>query len=234
MQVSVARLKARESTFRTAERRLLVARAMSLSPGTVGGRAGLQHLKDPSQAKAMKELNNLGMFATAVAFAAEKHRRQRRKDSEASPYINHPITLARLLIVEGDVDDIDTVCGAVLHDTIEDTDTTYEELCAVFGESIASIVLEVTDDKSIAKEERKAAQVRHAPSLSRGAKLVKLADKIANLLDILQRPPAHWSRERKSAYLAWAAAVVDGLRGVHPALEARFDEVLAEGRATLA
>jgi guanosine-3',5'-bis(diphosphate) 3'-pyrophosphohydrolase len=180
----------------------------------------------------MKDLSNLALFAEAVAFAAEKHRHQRRKDTEASPYINHPIALARILIVEGRIEDVDTVCGAILHDTIEDTDTTREELCVAFGESVASVVVEVTDDKALPKGARKAAQVQHAPSLSRAAKLVKLADKIANLQDILQRPPAEWSRERKSAYFNWAASVVDGLRGVHPGLEAKFDELLAEGRAT--
>ena len=167
--------------------------------------------------------NPLGAFAKAVAFAADKHRNQRRKDAEASPYINHPIELANVLANEGGVDDVIVLCAAVLHDTIEDTKTTAEELAAIFGDKVTSVVLEVTDDKSLDKAVRKEEQVRHAPHISHEAKLVKLADKICNLRDILASPPADWSADRKREYFDWAARVVAGLRGAHPALEAVFD-----------
>lgn len=167
----------------------------------------------------------LGAFAKAVAFAADKHRNQRRKDAEASPYINHPIALANVLANEGGVDDVTVLCAAVLHDTIEDTETTADELRAHFGSKVAAVVMEVTDDKSLAKTLRKQRQVEHAPHISTEAKLVKLADKISNLRDILASPPADWPAERKRDYFDWAKRVVDGLRGVHPALEAVFDEV---------
>lgn len=164
-----------------------------------------------------------GAFIKAVAFASEKHRNQRRKDADASPYINHPIALANVLANEGGVVDASILCAAILHDTIEDTKTTADELRQLFGEKVASIVLEVTDDKSLAKEVRKEEQVRHAPHISTEAKLVKLADKICNLRDILASPPADWSAERKQAYFDWAARVVAGLRGVHSGLETVFD-----------
>lgn len=164
-----------------------------------------------------------GAFIKAVAFASEKHRNQRRKDADASPYINHPIALANVLANEGGVVDASILCAAILHDTIEDTKTTADELRQLFGEKVASIVLEVTDDKSLAKEVRKEEQVRHAPHISNEAKLVKLADKICNLRDILVSPPADWSAERKQAYFDWAARVVAGLRGVHSGLETVFD-----------
>lgn len=164
-----------------------------------------------------------GAFIKAVAFASEKHRNQRRKDADASPYINHPIALANVLANEGGVVDASILCAAILHDTIEDTKTTADELRQLFGEKVASIVLEVTDDKSLAKEVRKEEQVRHAPHISTEAKLVKLADKICNLRDILVSPPADWSAERKQAYFDWAARVVAGLRGVHSGLETVFD-----------
>lgn len=167
----------------------------------------------------------LAEFIKAVAFAAEKHRHQRRKDAEASPYINHPIALTNVLCHEGGIDDITVLCAAVLHDTIEDTETTVAELEEVFGSEIASVVLEVTDDKSLDKAERKQQQIDQAPQLSDGAKLVKLADKICNLRDILAAPPAGWSRERKKNYFAWAKNVIDGLRGTHPQLEVLFDEI---------
>jgi guanosine-3',5'-bis(diphosphate) 3'-pyrophosphohydrolase len=108
----------------------------------------------------------------AVAFAAEKHRNQRRKDAEASPYINHPIALANVLANEGGIEDPYVLCAAVLHDTIEDTETTAAELESHFGYRIASIVLEVTDDKSLEKQVRKLRQIEHAHTSSPEAKLV--------------------------------------------------------------
>ncbi|MEO8656342.1 MAG: HD domain-containing protein [Ramlibacter sp.] len=171
--------------------------------------------------------SQLGAFVKAVAFAADKHRNQRRKDADASPYINHPIALANVLANEGGVDDATVLCAAVLHDTIEDTETTADEIRALFGQKVAAVVLEVTDDKSLEKQLRKQRQVEHAPHISTEAKLVKLADKISNLRDILASPPADWSAERKQTYFNWAAQVVAGVRGVHPRLEAVFDGLLA-------
>ncbi len=171
----------------------------------------------------------LTRLVAAVAFAAEKHRHQRRKDAEASPYINHPIALADVLANEGGVDDEVVLMAAILHDTVEDTETTGEELAGLFGAAVAGIVLEVTDDRTLPKAERKRRQVAHSPALSGRAKLVKLADKICNLRDIAARPPADWSAQRRRDYVRWAKAVVDGLRGVHPGLESLFDAVHARG-----
>lgn len=169
----------------------------------------------------------VGVFVKAVAFAADKHRTQRRKDADASPYINHPIALANVLANEGGVTDVVVLSAAVLHDTIEDTNTTAEELTAIFGAKITATVLDVTDDKSLDKHVRKQRQIEHAPHISKEAKLVKLADKICNLRDVLASPPADWSPERKQGYFDWAAKVVAGVRGVHPELEAVFDGLLA-------
>jgi GTP diphosphokinase / guanosine-3',5'-bis(diphosphate) 3'-diphosphatase len=173
-------------------------------------------------------------FIAAVAFAAHKHRNQRRKDAEASPYINHPIALANVLANEGGIEDERTLIAAVLHDTVQDTETTEQELAREFGADIAGIVLEVTDDKSLPKAERKRLQVEHAVTISRRAKLVKLADKISNLRDVASNPPADWPLERRQEYFDWAKAVVDQLRGVHPGLEALFDEVYRTGKESLA
>src|SRR5262245_14007750 len=121
------------------------------------------------------------LLLRAASFAALKHRDQRRKDAEASPYINHPLALANVLANEGGVDDTATLCAALLHDTIEDTQTSADELVRAFGAAVAGVVQEVSDDKSLGRDERKRAQVEHAAHLSDAAKRVKLADKICNL-----------------------------------------------------
>jgi guanosine-3',5'-bis(diphosphate) 3'-pyrophosphohydrolase len=165
----------------------------------------------------------LAAFIAATAFAAHKHRDQRRKDAKASPYINHPIALANVLANEAKVQDVIALMAALLHDTIEDTDTTAEELRAHFGAAVAEIVVQVTDDKNLKKSERKRQQVVHAAGIREQAKLVKLADKICNLRDINASPPPDWTLQRKREYFDWAKEVVDQMRGVHPKLEALFD-----------
>jgi guanosine-3',5'-bis(diphosphate) 3'-pyrophosphohydrolase len=153
-----------------------------------------------------QERQSADLILRAVAFAAHKHRDQRRKDKEASPYINHPIQLATVLWEEGGVHDPDVIAAALLHDTLEDTETTWQELRGAL---------------------RKRLQVARARHSSENAKLVKLADKICNLRDMSARPPAGWPLERKRQYFDWAKEVVDRLRGTHPELERRFDEVYA-------
>ena len=176
-------------------------------------------------------MKELPLLLKALAFAAHKHRDQRRKDAEASPYINHPIALADVLVNEAGVTDTEVLCAALLHDTVEDTATTHEELVDAFGSRIARIVAEVTDDQRLPKAERKRLQVEHAPHLSHEAKLVKLADKICNLRDVVDRPPAKWDLARRREYFDWAKRVVDRLRGAQGAearrLEAAFDAAYA-------
>ena len=169
----------------------------------------------------------LALLFRALAFAAHKHRDQRRKDAEASPYINHPIALAEVLAGEGAVSDVEVLAAALLHDTIEDTDTSRAELEREFGARIAAMVAEVTDDKNLPKADRKRLQIEHAAGLSQGAKLVKLADKICNVRDVADHPPAKWDLARRREYFEWAKAVVDRIRGTHPELERRFDEAYA-------
>ena len=175
-----------------------------------------------------------GLILAALDFAARQHRQQRRKDAAATPYINHPIALANLLANPGGVDDPLVLVGALLHDTVEDTETSLADLEARFGPEVAALVSEVTDDKSLPKAERKQRQIDHAAHLSERARLVKLADKICNLRDLIDSPPPDWSGDRRRAYLDWSKAVVDGLRGSHPQLEAIFDATYQEGLAALA
>ena len=187
-------------------------------------RAGLLLVVRAKWSIPKNQLKSMNRLLSAIAFAAHKHRDQRRKDLVASPYINHPIGLANVLANEAGIEDERILIAAILHDTIEDTETTEQELIRDFGKEVADIVMEVTDDKTLSKAERKQLQIEHAATISRRAKVVKLADKICNLRDIANSPPPDWSLVRKQAYFDWAKSVVDALRGVHPALEHLFDE----------
>lgn len=165
----------------------------------------------------------LTLIFKALEFAARKHRDQRRKDELATPYINHPIEVARLLVNEGGIADTQVLVAALLHDTVEDTETTIAELQSLFGAEIAGIVGEVTDDKTLPKAERKNLQIENAADCSIAAKQVKLADKICNLRDMRLNPPAEWPQQRIREYFDWAGRVIDQLRGVNPVLEQLFD-----------
>ncbi len=161
----------------------------------------------------------------AAVFAAEKHRHQKRKGDE-TPYIKHPLGVAYSIIHEGGIDDPIVLISALLHDTIEDTDTTLEEIEREFGAEVRSVVAEVTDDRSLSKVARKRAQIEHAKHISSRAKLVKLADKLYNLRDLAQCPI--WSVERVNGYFAWSWLVIENLRGTNPGLEASLDKVFRE------
>jgi guanosine-3',5'-bis(diphosphate) 3'-pyrophosphohydrolase len=177
--------------------------------------------------------DSTGLILRALRFASEKHNDQRRKDSKSSPYINHPIQVAEILWMIGDVRDVTLLVASILHDTIEDTDTKPDEIRSLFGDDVLSIVLEVTDDKSLPKQVRKQLQVEHAPHKTRNAKLLKLADKISNVQDIITSPPQDWSLKRKQEYLLWTEQVVAGLRGVNENLERHYDVLLKNGKTSL-
>jgi guanosine-3',5'-bis(diphosphate) 3'-pyrophosphohydrolase len=177
----------------------------------------------------MNNSENLQLLK-ALSFAADKHRFQRRKDTEETPYINHPIRVALTLAEIGGETNIDLLVAAILHDTIEDTETSPEEVEKQFGATVLSLVLEVTDDKNLPKEERKRLQVLHAPNKSPLAKKLKLADKICNVYDILHHPPGNWSNERKLNYLTWAENILNGLGGANPLLEEKLSQLINEGR----
>lgn len=173
-----------------------------------------------------------GVFLQALRFAAHKHRDQRRKGASQAPYINHPIAVADILWQAG-VRHMPTLVAALLHDVVEDTGTPPEEIRAHFGEEVLGLVMEVTDDKSLPKAERKRLQVVNAPHKTLHARQIKLADKINNVDEIAHDPPPDWSLERRREYLDWTKAVIDGMRGPNPQLEDQYDATLAEARALL-
>lgn len=175
-------------------------------------------------------MNNLPKLLQAISFAAKKHGFQRRKGTNDEPYINHPLEVANLIANVGKVESIDILIAAVLHDTIEDTETSAEEITNLFGAQVCGMVLEVTDDKSLPKAVRKQRQIEHAPHLSDGAKVIKLADKISNIRDVAENPPADWSGERRLEYVEWGAEVVAGLRGINEPLENYFDDISQTAR----
>lgn len=164
----------------------------------------------------------------AARFASEKHAGQKRKGARQEPYINHLIEVAALAAQGIEALDSALLMAAFLHDTIEDTGVSREELAERFGEEVALLVDEVTDDKRLPQEVRRALQVEHAPALSPRAQTLKLADKISNLRGILSSPPVNWDFQRKREYFEWARRVVDGLRQPNPALKAEFERVFAE------
>jgi guanosine-3',5'-bis(diphosphate) 3'-pyrophosphohydrolase len=183
--------------------------------------------RETPPASATESASNLVRLIDAIEFAAEKHRTQRRKDKDASPYINHPIALAALLARVGGIVDVTVLQAAILHDTIEDTDTSHAELVQRFGREVADIVMAVTDDMTLTKAQRKELQVERAAHATREVALVKLADKICNLRDMISAPPASWALERRQEYFAWAKRVVDRLPQVNPQLKAAFDAAYA-------
>jgi guanosine-3',5'-bis(diphosphate) 3'-pyrophosphohydrolase len=166
----------------------------------------------------------------ALKFASKKHASQRRKGPGDVPYINHPIEVAEILSRVASVEDAEILMAALLHDTVEDTDTTEAEIASLFGDHVAALVMECSDDKSLPKHERKNLQVEHAPHKTPGAKLIKIADKISNINDIANSPPVDWSVQRCREYLDWSERVVAGLRGENPSLDEYYDASLRAAR----
>ena len=189
-------------------------------------------MKNMKSINSLKELDCLDPILNAVNFAAVKHRDQRRKDADSSPYINHLIEVVTLLNSAG-IADTETLQAAILHDTIEDTETTAAELENTFGKKIRELVEEVTDDKNLPKEERKQLQIEHAPHLSIMARQIKIADKISNILGVTYAPPNDWSLKRKREYLIWSKKVVEGCRGCNAELESIFDSVVQDSQKVL-
>ena len=173
------------------------------------------------------------LILKAAHYSALKHRDQRRKDKYASPYVNHPISVAKIISEIGKIEDPEVLAAALLHDTIEDTETTVEELLDNFGERVCKLVQEVTDDKTLPKLERKQKQINHAKELSGGATLIKLGDKISNVTDITNTPPTNWDSDRKLKYFDWAEKVINNCPKVNTPLEEYFKRIIQEGRGKL-
>ncbi len=188
---------------------------------------------DDSRQKKRDNPSSLDGIFRALCFAAYKHRDQRRKGECGSPYINHPIEVAEMLVRVGRITDPALLQAAILHDTIEDTETSAEELEAAFGPDVRQLVVEVTDNKALPKAERKQRQIVHAHKLSSAARELKIADKICNVRDVTNKPPKDWPLERRVEYLAWSERVVAGCRGVNARLEQAFDAALDEGQAMM-
>ncbi|XP_047342950.1 guanosine-3',5'-bis(diphosphate) 3'-pyrophosphohydrolase MESH1 isoform X1 [Vespa velutina] len=172
----------------------------------------------------------ISLIIKCTDFAAKKHSTQRRKDPAQTPYINHPIGVANILVQEGEIYDPVVILAALLHDTVEDTDTNFDEIELEFGYTVSQVVQEVTDDKTLPKEERKRLQIENAPKRSHRAKLVLLADKLYNLRDLQKSTPICWTPERVREYFKWAKAVVDRIRRTNSNLETALDRVFAKQR----
>ena len=177
--------------------------------------------------------NDLALVLRAASFSADRHRHQKRKGHDPPPYINHPLEVASILANVGGISDVTTIVAALLHDTVEDTSATAEDLESDFGRDVRLLVDELTDDKDLEKAERKQLQIEHTPALSVAAKQIKLGDKICNTRDVIENPPSDWSLQRRREYLDWAEKVVAGCRGANEPLERYFDRLVTEGRRKL-
>ena len=176
-------------------------------------------------------MNEIVALARALDFAARRHAEQRRKGLKAEPYINHLAEVALLLAEASDGGDAALVMAGLLHDTIEDTATTREELVAAFGDDVASLVGEVTDDRSLDQKTRKRLQVENAPHKSQRARMIKIADKIANLRSVAESPPLGWGSGKKQEYIAWSRQVVEACGSTNALLQRLFNEAVARALA---
>lgn len=177
--------------------------------------------------------NDVVKLSQAVDYAARQHIAQRRKGESADPYINHLTEVAALLAEATEGSDLVLVIGGLLHDTIEDTGATAADLAQRFGPEVASLVEEVTDDKSLPKEVRKRLQVEDTPAKSTRAKLLKLSDKTSNLRGLVHTPPMGWTVERLRDYVVWSELVVRSCRGLNATLDREFDRAYETARRHL-
>jgi guanosine-3',5'-bis(diphosphate) 3'-pyrophosphohydrolase len=176
----------------------------------------------------MKDSKVIASFLDAIDFAAYRHRFDKTKNDE--PYINHVISVCRLIAVTGEESDNEVLQAAALHDTVEKTATKASELNFQFGENVFHLVMEVTDHSSENDSEKFQQQLQRVGSLSKKARLIKLADKIANVKSLLSYPPEGWDIEKRSLYINWADRIISALRGTNDKLEAHYDEVISEAR----
>jgi (p)ppGpp synthase/HD superfamily hydrolase len=178
-------------------------------------------------------LEGLRLVSEAADLAARRHNGMQRKARGNEPYINHLAEVANLLAAATEGADAELVAAGWLHDTIEDTETTHRELAEKFGERVAALVVEVTDDMTLPKEERRRRQVVDAPKKSPEAKLIKIADKISNIRARILPRPNQDERDDLIDYVAWAEKVVGGCRGGNAMLDRTFDETVKLARSTL-
>jgi len=178
-------------------------------------------------------LTGIRLVSEAAELAARRHNGQTRKGRGEEPYVNHLAEVANMLSAVTNGEDAELVAAGWLHDTIEDSETTHDELAQRFGLRVAGLVQECTDDMSLPKHERRRRQVADAPKKSDSAKLIKIADKISNIRARIFADPSAAQRAELADYLAWAEQVVANLRGGNARLDALFDEVVANARSTL-
>ncbi len=189
------------------------------------------HAFEAALQKAIKEgklsSQDVEFILSGLLFAAEKHQMQTRKNADKTPYIEHPLGVAESILSVGRVYDAKILVAALLHDTIEDTKTSYEEISQRFGETVSNYVKEVSESHTLSEKVRKRLQIIHAFQHSQGASIIKLSDKLYNLNNLLKEPPADWKRDRIDRYFQWAQAVIENLPNANAHLKEKAHEVIA-------
>jgi len=184
--------------------------------------------------------SSLALVSRAADYAARRHVRQRRNGASQEPYVNHLADVASLLAQSLHEPNPQLLAAAWLHDVLEDTCPTPEEYARTkaeierqFGPVVLGIVIEVTDDESLPKEERKRLQIATTAGKSREARLLKIADKTSNVYAVAVSRPVGWDGPRVVEYIRWAQAVVASCRGLNAELEKAFDTSVAAAQAAL-
>ncbi|MDJ0951930.1 MAG: HD domain-containing protein [Alphaproteobacteria bacterium] len=185
----------------------------------------------PEQAAATRP--DFTRLTRALSFAAEAHANQRRKGAAQEPYLNHLVEVLDLVAQATGGDDVDLLIASLLHDVVEDTSVTEDELTEAFGARVAEIVQANSDDMSLPKDQRRRKRIADMPHKSPDARIVKTADVISNIRAIVTSPPAGWTADRKLGYLEGCRQLIDAGRGANAALERVFDQTVADAERAI-
>jgi len=184
-------------------------------------------LKDGMDRGALNEKDAEAVLGAAI-FATEKHKSQVRSNEKKTPYIIHPIEVADLVMKIGHVYDKDVLITALLHDVMDDTQTTYEQITSLYGTKVSSYLEEMTSKQGLSLKEQKKQQIMQAFRQNPSVAIIKLSDKLSNLKTLATSPPPSWSRDRIDQYFQWAQTVIENLPESNQLLKKAVKNVISD------